>query len=73
MDSEHVQGVGLEDEDEDSEDEDLVRAGEVGSSSIFDLRTQMAPSPPVTQAKSSSSSNLAPQLVFMHDVDKAVL
>ena len=53
---EHVYGVGLKDEDEDSEDEDLDRLGEVASSSSFDLQAQLAPSPPMTQAKSSHSS-----------------
>ena len=37
-----VYGVGVEGEDEDSEDEDLEQAGEVASSSFYDLRNPSA-------------------------------
>ena len=57
-------GVGLEDEDEDSEDEDLNLAGEVASSSSSDLHN--------SAALSSTSANLAAQLVFKYHVDEAV-
>ena len=60
-----VYGVGLEGEDEDSEDEDLEQPGEVANSSSSDLRN---PSP-----VHSTSSNPAAQLVFLYDVDEAVL
>ena len=66
--SEHMYGVGLEDEDE-----DLDRLSKVASSSSSDLRTPLAPSSPVTQVTSSKSSNPALQLVFSYDIDKAVL
>ena len=70
---EHVYVAALEDEDEDSEDEDLDQLVEVASSSSSDPLTQLALSPPVTQAASSNSSNPAPQLVFKCDGDEAVL
>ena len=60
-----VYGVGLQDEDEDTEDEDSDQPGKVASSSSCDL-----PKPP---AVVSTSSNPASQLVFMYDVDEAVV
>ena len=60
-----VYGVGLQDEDEDTDDEGLDQPGEDASSSSSHL-----PSPP---AVVSTSSNLASQLVFMYDVDEAVV
>ena len=70
-DIEDVYVVGLGDDDEDSEDEDLDGPHEVASTSSSDLQTQLAPSPPVTQAQSSNSSNLAPH--WCSHVSKAVL
>ena len=70
---EHVYGVGLEDEDENGEDEDLDQAGEIAGSSTSNLQTQVALSPPMTQAESHNSSNPALQWVCRYDVDKAVL
>ena len=72
-DIEDVYGIGLEVEDEDSEDEDLDQAGEVASSSSSDLHSPPTLSSPETQAKSSTSSYPASQLVFAYDVDEAVL
>ena len=60
-----VCGVGLEGEHEDSEDEDLGQPGEVANSSSSDLRNP--------SAVPSTSSNPAAQLVFVYDVDEAVL
>ena len=65
-DIEDVYGVGLLDEDENGENAS-------SSSSTSNLETHVAPSPPVNQAISFNSSNRAPQLVFRHDVDEAVL
>ena len=60
-----VYGIGLRDEDEDTDDEGLDRPAEVASSSSSDL-----PSPP---AIVSMSSNRASQLMFMYEVDEAVV
>ena len=59
----NVYGVGLEDEDEDTDNEDLNQPGEVASSSSSHLRNPRA----------VSSSDLVSQLVFVYDVDEAVL
>ena len=60
-----VYGVGLQDEDEDTDDEDVDQPGEVASNSSSYLRNP--------RAVVSTSSNLASQLVFMYDVDEAVV
>ena len=58
-----VYGVGLEDEDEYTDNENLDPPGEVTSSSSYDLHNPLA----------ITSSNPASQLVFVYDVDEAVL
>ena len=60
-----VYGVGLEDEHDNKEDEDLEQPGEVASRSSSNLRNPLA--------VSSTSSSPAAQLVFVYDVDEAVL
>ena len=60
-----VYGVGLQDEDPHTNNEDLEQPGEVASSSSSDL--------PNPRAVVSMSSNRASQLVFMYDVDAAVV
>ena len=59
-----VYGVGLEDKDEDTDIEDSDQLVEVASSSCH------LPNP---RAVVSTSSNPASQLVFMYDVDEAVV
>ena len=60
-----VYGVGLRHENEDADEEDSEQPGEVASSSSSNL-----PNPSTVV---STSSNSASQLVFMYDVDEAVV
>ena len=60
-----VYGVGLQDEDEDTDEEDSEQPGEVASSSSSDL--------PNHRAVVSTSCDPALHLVFIYDVDEAVV